>query len=118
MTELVVVERRPETAVGICRLDDPASHNALSPLMLDQLGAALDDLDADPGVRCIVICGSVKTFASGADIRALAEGEAGTMVGVSGEETRRVPLDEVVGKERSLDPDMYTLAQVLAEMEK
>ena len=40
------------------------------------------------------------------------------MVGVSGEETRRVPLDEVVGKERPLDPDMHTLAQVLAEMEK
>lgn len=76
MNELVAIERRPETAVGICRLDDPASHNALSPLMLDQLGAALDDLDSDPGVRCIVICGSVKTFASGADIRALTEGEA------------------------------------------
>jgi 6-phosphofructokinase 1 len=53
-----------------------------------------------------------------AAVEALAEGEAGTMVGVSGEETRRVPLDEVVGKERPLDPDMHTLAQVLAEMEK
>ena len=53
-----------------------------------------------------------------AAVEALAEGEAGTMVGVSGEETRRVPLDQVVGKERALDPDMYTLAQVLAEMEK
>lgn len=76
MSDLVAVELRPESAVGICRLDDPASYNALSPLMLDQLGAALAGLDSDPGVRCIVICGNTKTFASGADIRALAEGEA------------------------------------------
>jgi 6-phosphofructokinase 1 len=51
-----------------------------------------------------------------AAVEALAEGETGTMVGVRGEETRRIPLDEVVGKERPLDPDMYELAQVLAGM--
>ena len=38
------------------------------------------------------------------------------MVGVKGEETRRLPLEEVVGKERQLDPDLYRLAQILAEM--
>ena len=51
-----------------------------------------------------------------AAVEALADGESGTMVGVKGEETRRLPLDEVVGKERQLDPDMYRLAQILAEM--
>jgi 6-phosphofructokinase 1 len=49
-----------------------------------------------------------------AAVEALAEGEPATMVGVRGEETRRIPLDEVVGKERPLDPDMYELARMLA----
>ena len=51
-----------------------------------------------------------------AAVEALAEGEPGVMVGVRGEETRRVPLDEVVGRERPLDPGMYELARMLAEM--
>ena len=51
-----------------------------------------------------------------AAVEALADGEPGTMVGVRGEETRRLPLDEVVGKERPLDPEMYELARVLAEI--
>ena len=51
-----------------------------------------------------------------AAVKALAEGESGTMVGVKGEETRRLPLEEVVGKKRPLDPDMYRLAQILAGM--
>jgi hypothetical protein len=38
------------------------------------------------------------------------------MVGVSGEEVRRVPLEEVVGDQRPLDPDLYELAKMLAEM--
>ncbi len=51
-----------------------------------------------------------------AAVEALADGEPGTMVGVKGEETRRLPLEEVVGKERELDPDLYRLARILAEM--
>src|SRR5215210_8886074 len=51
-----------------------------------------------------------------AAVQALADGEPGTMIGVRGEETRLLPLEEVVGKERPLDPDMYELAQVLAEI--
>ena len=51
-----------------------------------------------------------------AAVEALADGEPAVMVGVKGEETRRIPLEEVVGEERPLDPDMYKLAQVLAGM--
>jgi 6-phosphofructokinase 1 len=49
-------------------------------------------------------------------VAALADGDHGMMVGISGEEVRRVPLDEVVGKERPLDPELYELAKMLAEM--
>jgi 6-phosphofructokinase 1 len=53
-----------------------------------------------------------------AAVAALADGDHGTMVGVSGEEVRRIPLEEVVGKERPLDPELYELAKLLAEMPK
>ena len=51
-----------------------------------------------------------------AAVAALADGDHGTMVGVSGEEVRRIALEEVVGKERPLDPELYELAKLLAEM--
>ena len=45
-----------------------------------------------------------------AAVAALADGDHGTMVGVRGEVVRRVPLEEVVGRERPLDPELYELA--------
>jgi 6-phosphofructokinase 1 len=51
-----------------------------------------------------------------AAVAALADGDHGTMVGVRGEQVRRIPLEEVVGKERPLDPGLYELAKLLAEM--
>jgi enoyl-CoA hydratase len=59
-------------AVGLISLDDPATRNALSNEVLGEVGAALGAFDADPGVRCAVIAGSERVFASGADLRALA----------------------------------------------
>ncbi len=50
-----------------------------------------------------------------AAVAALADGDHGTMVGGRGEEVRRVPLERVVGKERSLDPE---LAKLLGEMQE
>ncbi len=59
--------------VGLLRLDDPETRNALSGEMRERLLAELERFDQDPGVRCIVIAGSDKVFAAGADIRALAQ---------------------------------------------
>lgn len=59
--------------VGLVRLNRPQARNALSPEMRAELAAALERLDADPEVRCIVIAGSDEFFAAGADIRAMAE---------------------------------------------
>ncbi|HEX3238624.1 MAG TPA: enoyl-CoA hydratase-related protein [Solirubrobacterales bacterium] len=58
--------------VGLVTLSSPETRNALSPPMKEELLAALQRLDADPEVRCIVIAGSDKIFAAGADIRSLA----------------------------------------------
>jgi 6-phosphofructokinase 1 len=49
-------------------------------------------------------------------VEALADDESGKMVGLCGDEICRAPLDEIVGRERSLDPDLYRLAGVLSAL--
>jgi enoyl-CoA hydratase len=62
-----------EGRVGLIRLNRPAQLNALNDALMDELGAALLAFDADPGVGAIVITGSGKAFAAGADIAAMAD---------------------------------------------
>jgi len=54
--------------VGVVTLNRPKQLNALSPKLMQELGAALQAFDADPGVGAILIAGSEKAFAAGADI--------------------------------------------------
>jgi enoyl-CoA hydratase len=56
-------------AVLLITLNRPQALNALNAQLLDELGAALDLADEDKGVRCIVLTGSEKAFAAGADIK-------------------------------------------------
>ncbi len=51
-----------------------------------------------------------------AAVQALADGESGTMVAIRGDAVERVPLREVVGGKRELDPEVYKMAEVLAEL--
>jgi enoyl-CoA hydratase/carnithine racemase len=62
-----------ESAVALLRLNSPETRNALSAQMRAQLTEELRRFDADPEVRCMVIAGSDRIFAAGADIRAMAE---------------------------------------------
>ena len=62
-----------EFRVGLVRLNRPEARNALSPQMRAEIAETLERLDADPEVRCIVLAGTDKFFAAGADIRAMAE---------------------------------------------
>jgi enoyl-CoA hydratase len=55
--------------VGIIRLHRPQALNALNPALIAELTRAVDDYEADPGVACMVITGSEKAFAAGADIK-------------------------------------------------
>jgi enoyl-CoA hydratase len=57
--------------VALVTLDRPEALNALSFVLLDQLADALETLDRDPSCRAIVITGSSRAFAAGADIREL-----------------------------------------------
>ena len=55
--------------VALVRLNRPKALNALNSQLLRELAAALTAADADPAVRCIVLTGSDKAFAAGADIK-------------------------------------------------
>ena len=59
--------------VGVVTLDRPKQLNALNDALMDELGQALLALDADRAIGCIVLTGSEKAFAAGADIAAMAE---------------------------------------------
>jgi enoyl-CoA hydratase/carnithine racemase len=67
------IELQREEAVAIVRLNRPERRNALSPAVLHELAQAVGDLDAEAGVRCIVITGTDEVFAAGADIKAMVE---------------------------------------------
>ncbi len=58
--------------VALLRLNRPAQLNALNDNLMDALGAALKRADADDAVSCVVLTGSLKAFAAGADIAAMA----------------------------------------------
>src|SRR3546814_13053787 len=66
---LVKVEVRGR--VGLLTLDRPKALNALSNEVIDELSEALRAFDADENIGAIVLTGSEKAFAAGADIRAM-----------------------------------------------
>jgi enoyl-CoA hydratase len=65
--EFIIVER--QNAVGIIKLNRPKLLNALSFGVFGEIGAAVEDLEADDAIGCILITGSDKAFAAGADIK-------------------------------------------------
>ncbi|OCX63406.1 enoyl-CoA hydratase [Thioclava sp. SK-1] len=62
-----------EDNVALIRLNRPEALNALNSKLLTELTAALGSLDANDKVRCIVITGTEKAFAAGADIKEMSE---------------------------------------------
>ena len=67
----ILVERRD--AVGIVTLNRPQALNALNAALIAELGAALDDLESDPAIAAIILTGSERAFAAGADIKEMAD---------------------------------------------
>ena len=61
-----------EGPVAIIQLNRPQALNALNGRLMDELTAAIDGLEADPAIRCIILTGSEKAFAAGADIPEMA----------------------------------------------
>ena len=69
--ETIIVETRGK--VGLIRLNRPQALNALNSALERELEAALDAFEADAAIGCMVITGSDKAFAAGADIKEMAD---------------------------------------------
>ncbi|MCB5174918.1 enoyl-CoA hydratase [Microvirga lenta] len=69
--ETILVETRGK--VGLITLNRPKALNALNSALLGEVNRALDAFEADPNVGCIVITGSEKAFAAGADIKEMSD---------------------------------------------
>ena len=68
--ECIIVETKEK--VGLITLNRPKALNAMNDQLMTELGHALKGFDKDEGIQCIVITGSEKAFAAGADIAAMA----------------------------------------------
>ncbi|MDY7545456.1 enoyl-CoA hydratase [Glaciimonas sp. CA11.2] len=91
--EAILVETQGK--VGLIRLNRPKALNALNEQLMTELGRALLAFDSDDAIGCIVITGSEKAFAAGADIGAMAnysymDAYKGDYITRNWEEIRRV----------------------------
>ena len=80
--ETILVETHGR--VGLIRLNRPQALNALCDQLMQELGAQLQAFDADPAIGAVVLTGSEKAFAAGADIKEM--------------QPRTYPLDDFIGK--------------------
>jgi enoyl-CoA hydratase len=69
--ELIKVHTEADK-VGVVTLNRPKQLNALNDQLMDELGVALQAFDASPAIACIILTGSEKAFAAGADIGSMA----------------------------------------------
>jgi enoyl-CoA hydratase len=76
--ENIIVEQGD--GVGLVRLNRPKVLNALSVPLMTEVGDALEAMDADESVRCIVLTGNERAFAAGADIGEMADASAVEML--------------------------------------
>jgi len=70
MPNCIAVETHDK--VGLIRLNRPQALNALSAELMSEVNTALDAFEADDRIGCLVITGSEKAFAAGADIKEMA----------------------------------------------
>jgi enoyl-CoA hydratase/carnithine racemase len=70
---LIVEPPKDGDGAALIRLNRPEALNALNSKLLDELCQALDAAEADEGVRCLVLTGSDRAFAAGADIKEMSD---------------------------------------------
>lgn len=79
--ETIIVE--VEDHIALIRLNRPDALNALNTQVLEELCTALEESDSNDKVRCIVVTGSEKAFAAGADIKQMSEMTFGEVYSVN-----------------------------------
>ena len=68
--ETILLEKHK--GVGLITLNRPKALNALNSKLIQEVNLALDDLEKDQDIGCMVLTGSEKAFAAGADIKEMA----------------------------------------------
>jgi enoyl-CoA hydratase len=91
---VVLVER--EAPIAVVRLNRPEALNALNDEVMERLVDALTSLDEDEEIRCVVLAGSERAFAAGADIGQMAEASAMEMY-----EARRIDRWDAIRRVRT-----------------
>jgi enoyl-CoA hydratase/carnithine racemase len=76
---------RPDNGVALLRINRPEARNALDDATRSALAQHCEKFAADDAVRCVVLAGSDKVFAAGADIKAMADAGAAEMMLRAGE---------------------------------
>lgn len=76
--ELILVQREPPIAV--VQINRPKQLNALNSGVMKELTGALEELDADAEIRCMIVTGNERAFGAGADIRDMANATAVEML--------------------------------------
>ena len=72
MTDSLILTETPAPGVGLVRFNRPQALNALNAELLRQAFEALEAFDADDAIGCLILTGSDKAFAAGADIAQMA----------------------------------------------
>lgn len=98
------LERERRGKVEILRLNRPEARNAIDPATARAIEAALDEVEADPGVWCAVITATGPVFCAGADLRVIASGggadimtERGGFAGIAWRELTKPVIAAVNG---------------------
>ncbi|HET6971323.1 MAG TPA: enoyl-CoA hydratase [Phenylobacterium sp.] len=73
MSYQTLIVETPQPGVTLVRLNRPEALNALNSQLLGELSQALDAAEADEAVRCVVLTGSERAFAAGADIKEMSD---------------------------------------------
>jgi enoyl-CoA hydratase/carnithine racemase len=92
---MAVVESERRGQVALVTLNRPEARNAISPEVSQSMAEVLDELEADPSVRAVVLTGRGEVFSAGADLKVVAQGRAGDIArakgGFAGVVTRNFP---------------------------
>ncbi len=73
---MAVVEMERRGPIALLTLNRPEARNAVSPEVSQTMAALLDEIEADPALRAVVLTGRGEVFCAGADLKVVAQGGA------------------------------------------
>src|SRR5262245_56884071 len=73
---MAVVGMERHEHIGLVTLNRPEARNAISPEVSQTMATLLDEIEADPGLRAVVLTGRGEVFSAGADLKVVAQGKA------------------------------------------